>query len=114
MNCSHIHSGEIDPNDHMHCHVYQEGIASKGPNNVASLILKTLADSNIIRDNEKRGELNIIFDNCARQNKNNTVLRLIPYLVELGYFKAVNFVFLVVGHAKNSADMLFNVLKTIY
>ena len=77
-------------------------------------MLKSLTDTNIIHENEIGGELNIIFNNCSGQNKNNTVLRLIPYLVELGYFKTVNFIFLVVGHNKNSADMLFNVLKTIY
>ena len=93
VNCVYVHLGETVPKDHMYCHVYHEGIAAKGANNVASLILKTLTDSNIIRDNEKGGELNIVFDNCAGQNKNNTVLRLIPYLVELGYFKKVNFVF---------------------
>ncbi len=94
----------------MHCCVYQEGIASKGANNVASLILKTLTDANIIHENEKGGEVIIVFDNCSEQNKNNTVLRLIPFLVELGYFMTVNFIFLVVGHTKNSADMIFNVL----
>ncbi len=57
--------------------------------------------------------MNSIFDNWSGQNKKNTHLRSIPYLVELGYFKVVNFVFLVVGH-KNSADMLFNVLKTFH
>ncbi len=111
VNCAHIHSGETEPKDHMHCHLYHEGIASKGANNVASLILKTLTEIGVMREEEKGGELNIVFDNCSGQNKNNTVLRLAPYLVEMGYFKAVNFVFLVVGHTKNSADMLFNVLK---
>jgi hypothetical protein len=32
----------------------------------------------------------------------------------LGYFKAVNFIFLVVGHTKNAADHLFNCLKLEY
>ncbi len=98
----------------MHCCVYQEGIASKGANNVSSLILKTWTDSYIIHENEKGEELIIVFDNCSGQNKNNTVLRLISHLVELGYFMTVNFIFFVVGHTKNSADMLFNVLKSIY
>ncbi len=38
------------------------------------------------------------------QNKNNSVLRLVPLLVDTGYFKADNFVSLVVGHTKNLAD----------
>ena len=32
----------------------------------------------------------------------------------MGYFKKVNFIFLFVGHTKNSADMLFNALKMKY
>jgi hypothetical protein len=59
-------------------------------------------------------ELNVVFDNCGGQNKNNFVLLLVPYLVEMGYFKSVNFIFLVVGHTKNAADRLFNLLKMIY
>ena len=60
------------------------------------------------------GELNIVFDNLSGQNKNNMVIRLIPYLIEMGYFKKVNFIFLVVGHTKSAADRLFNCLKEIY
>ena len=60
------------------------------------------------------GELNIVFDNCSGQNKNNTVLKYLLYLTELGYFKKVNFIFLIVGHTKNAADRLFNLLKKLY
>ena len=47
-------------------------------------------------------------------NSHVSVLRLVPYLVECGYFKEVNFIFLVVGHTKNAADHLFNCLKELY
>ena len=60
------------------------------------------------------GELNIVFDNCPGQNKNNCVLRLVPFLVELGYFDKVQFSFLVVGHTKNCCDRWFNRLKSVY
>ncbi len=40
-----------------------------------------------MREGEKGGALNVVFDNCSGQNKNNMVLRLVPYLVEMGYFK---------------------------
>jgi hypothetical protein len=100
--------------EHLHVHVYHEGIGKKGANNVSSLIMKTLSDLNLLRDEEVGGELNIIFDNCSGQNKNNTVLRLALWITELGYFKSVNFIFLVVGHTKNAADRLFNVLKKEY
>jgi hypothetical protein len=38
----------------------------------------------------------------------------VPYLIECGYFKVVEFVFLVVGHTQNACDRLFNSLKSVY
>ncbi len=35
-------------------------------------------------------------------------------LSEIGYFKSVNFIFLVIGHTKNVADCLFNSPKQEY
>jgi hypothetical protein len=55
-----------------------------------------------------------VMDNCAGQNKNNYILRLAPYIAEKGYFQEVHFIFLVVGHTKNVADRLFNILKKLY
>ncbi len=100
--------------EHMHCHVYHEGVGKKGANNVASLILKTLRRLNLLRDDSAGGELNIIFNNCSGQNKNNTVLRLAAWLKQMGYLNKVEFVFLIVGHTKNAADGLFNSLKHEY
>jgi hypothetical protein len=99
--------------DHLYAHVYHEGKGKKGGNNVASLILKTLRLLGpLIPDGGVSiKELNIVFDNCSGQNKNNHVLRLVPFLVEMDYFQRVNFIFLVVGHAKNVCDHLFNILK---
>ena len=94
--------------------MYSEKEGDKGSNNVASLIMKTLTNLNVLRDGEAGGKLTIFFDNCAGQNKNNTVLLLVPYLIECGYFKTVEFVFLVVGHTKNACDCLYNSLKSIY
>ncbi len=99
---------------HMHCHIYTVAVRKKGANNVASLIMKTLRHLNLLRDNEQGSELNIVFDNCCGQNKNNTVLRLAPWIAQLGYFLKINFIFLVVGHTKNAADRLFNSLKVMY
>ncbi len=79
--------------DHMHAHVYHEGVGKKGANNVCSLIIKTLKLRGILREDDPGGELNIVFDNCSGQNKNNTVLLLLVWLTEMGYFKKVNFVF---------------------
>ena len=98
----------------MYVHTYHEGVGRKGANNVASLIVKTLRQLNLLRDDSAGGECNIIFDNCSGQNKNNTVLKLAAWLQQIGYFKKVNFVFLIVGHNKNAADRLFNSLKELY
>lgn len=115
VNHAHVYDGNTDdPKEHMYAHVYHEGMAKKGANNVASLLLKTLREINVLREGDPGGELNVVFDNCSGQNKNNTVLRLVPHLLEMGYFKKVNFVFLVVGHTKNAADRLFNTLKATY
>lgn len=104
--------GEVS--EHMYAHVYHEGVEKNGANNVASLVMKTLRQLNIIREDEVGGELNIVFDNCSGQNKNNTVLKLAAWLKAAGYFECVNFIFLVVGHTKNAADRLFNSLKHEY
>ena len=100
--------------EHMHCHVYNEAVAKKGANNVGSLIVKTLQQLNLLRDDSAGGELKIIFDNCSGQNQNNTVLRLAAWLKQMGYFKKVKFVFLIVGHTKIAADRLFYSLKHEY
>ncbi len=82
---------------HMHCHVYQEGIGKKGANNVASLIVKTFWRLNLLHKDSVGDKLNIIFDNCSKQNKNNTVLKLAALFKATGYFKTVNFIFLIIG-----------------
>jgi hypothetical protein len=94
--------------------MYHEGIGKKGGMNVALLIVKTLQDMNILREDNPGRELNIIFDNCSGQNKNNTVLKLALWLKEMGYFKQVNFIFLIVGHRRNACNHLFNLLKHEY
>jgi hypothetical protein len=102
------------PKNHLYAHVYDEGVGKKGENNVVSLIHKTLEGMGILKDDVIGGELNIIYDNCTGQNKNNTVLKYLVWLTEMGYFKQVNFIFLIVGHTKNAADRLFNALKKKY
>ena len=51
--------------------------------------MKTLQIMGLLREEECGKELNSIFDNCSGQNKNNTVLKLVPYLVEMKMFKKV-------------------------
>ncbi len=71
--------------EHVHAHVYHEGTGKNGTNNEASLIMKTLRLMDIVRDNEAGGELNIFFNNCSGKNKNNTVLKVMVWLCEMGY-----------------------------
>ena len=80
-----------------------------------SLLLKKMPrDLNILHEVLVCGELNINFDNCSGQNKNNTVLKLAVWMSEMCYFKLINFIFLVVGHTINDADCRFNLLKKEY
>ena len=99
---------------YLDAYLYHEGEGRKGGNNVASLLIKYLVQRKWLREDSVGKELNLICDNCGGQNKNNMVIRLAPLLVELGYFKRVNFIFYVVGHTKNVADRLFNSLKRRY
>ncbi len=113
VNHAHVYNdGRVS--EHLHCHVYHKGVGKKGANNVASLIVKMLRQLNILHYDSVNGELNVIFNNCLGQNKNNTVLRLATWMMEMNYFKEVYFIFLVVGHTKNAADCLFNSLKDEY
>jgi hypothetical protein len=77
--------------EHLHCHVYIEGIGKKGANNVALLIMKTLQKLKLLHKDSVGSELNIIFDNCSGQNKYNTVLKLLAWLMAMGYFKEMHF-----------------------
>ena len=111
----------VDGNDadHLYFHCYKEGYGAKGGINVASMIMKTLQLTSVLKKDSfgrpiKGGELNIVMDNCGGQNKNNYVLLLAPYLAEMGFFATVNMVFLVVGHTKNVCDRRFNDLKRTY
>jgi hypothetical protein len=70
--------------DLMHCHVYHEGVGSKGGNNVCSLPHKTLDSEGVLLEDDPGLELNVIYDNCRSQNKNNTVLRYLLCLAEMG------------------------------
>ena len=85
VDVAHIND-EGKPEEHCHAHVYHSGEGKKGADNVASLILKTLKKLNLLRENEAGGVLNIIFDNCTGQNKNNTgrlhcLSTLLPILI---------------------------------
>ena len=115
MNHSHVYpDGKVV--EHLHCHVYHEGVGKKGAHNVASLLIKIkiMKTMGILREDMVGSELTVVFDNCSGQNKNNTILKLLAQLVEMYYFHKVQFVFLIVGHTKNACGHLFNALKKVY
>ena len=103
----------------MNAYLYEEWEGGKGSNQVVSLIMQSLRDEGILREDENGrpitgGSLSIFCDNCSGQNKNNNVLKMATFLVECGYFKSVEIVFLIVGHTKNACDRLFNSMKKGY
>ena len=97
--------------EQMHCHMDTNAIGKKGANNVAFLIMKTLRHLNFFWKDSIGSELNIVFDNCCCQNKNNVVLRLVQWLAQLGNFYELNIIFFIVVHKKNVANHLLNALK---
>jgi hypothetical protein len=58
------------------------------------MIMKTLKKISVLK-HDRNGhpiiakELNLVMDNCGGQNKNNCVILLAPYLVEMDYFDRV-------------------------
>jgi hypothetical protein len=103
----------LSPNK-LKCYAYREFTARKGSNNVASLIMQDLYDKFWLRKGSPGKKLTIAMDNCSGQNKNNVVLRLALYLVEMKYFRTVEFVFYIRGHTKNACDRMFNQMKLKY
>ncbi len=88
-----------NPKEHMHAHVYHEGVMlftnHKNIENQwhdSSWQMWCWVDKSFLQ----------LF--CSKQKQNCPML--LPYLVEMGYFKEVYFVFLIVGHTKNAADSL--------
>ena len=100
----------------LNAHVYDEGEAKKGGNNICSLIYKNLVKEGIIKQWEDSGKipgkrLSLGCDNCAGQNKNNIVLRMGLWLVGMGIFEEVEILFLKADHTKHICDRQFNNTK---
>jgi hypothetical protein len=53
--------------------------------------MRDLYDRFWIRKGDPGKKMTIAMDNCGGQNKNNVVLRLAPYLMEMGYLKTDEF-----------------------
>jgi hypothetical protein len=83
--------------DCLYFYVYHEGGGKCSGNKVASLVLETLKKKGLLNpNNPPTKKLMLVFDNCSGQNnKNGMVLKLVVYLVEMGYFEEVQFMFLI-------------------
>jgi hypothetical protein len=80
--------------DTLTTYCYDEGVGQKGGNNVTSLLMKHFDEMLSFDEHDPITELNILLDNCPGQNKTRMVLRMASYLVELGFYKNVNLIFL--------------------
>jgi len=93
-------------------HTYFEDEAKKGGNDVTSLIYRQLFHDGFLQDDKKHvKELNFVFDNCAGQNKNCMVLRMLLYLVRRKVCDVARAIFLIKGHTNNDCDRMFNLMK---
>jgi hypothetical protein len=63
---------------------------------------------------ESANEINLVFDNCAGQNKNRMVYRMLFFMVKLKVCRVARAIFLVKGHTKNDCDRMFNLMKYDY
>jgi hypothetical protein len=103
----------------LYAHVYLEDTGKKGGDNVASMLWKQLILKGLIPQDHSipataAKEINLVFDNCGGQNKNNMVLRMLLFLVNRCICKTARAIFLVRGHTKNDCDRMFNQMKKDY
>ena len=96
----------------MHAYIWCEQDADKGSKNICSCLLKYFKIHGWLQKNYV--EPTKVADNCGGQNKNQMVVRLFLWLVDMNYFPRTNLIFLVKCHAKNATDRLFYLLKTSY
>lgn len=94
----------------LHAACYNEDVGGKAGNDVASSSMKTIADLDL---NQSQSSKHLVFamDNFPGQNKNNAVIQLDTLMVEKFWAEKVKFLFIVVGHTKNTCNWLFNLIK---
>ena len=84
----------------MNTYIWSEGDAGRGANNIVSCLYWDLERRGIFSGEGKLGELALLCDNCAGQNKNRCVMKFAMWLVEAGFIRMVSLVFLIKGHKK--------------
>jgi hypothetical protein len=98
----------------LNCYAYMEFTGKKGSTNVASLLIQYLHDNLWLQKGSPGKILTTAMDNGGGYNKNNVVIHLAPYLVEMGYFLNVEFAFYIRGHTKNAWDRTCNHMESKY
>jgi hypothetical protein len=96
------------------CYAYMDFTGKKRSNNAASLLLQELDYKFWLRKGSHGKSLMIAMYNCGGQDKNNVVLRLAPYWVEMGYFLKVESAFYIPGHTNNACDRTYNQMNPKY
>ncbi|DAZ92435.1 TPA: hypothetical protein N0F65_000219 [Lagenidium giganteum] len=87
----------------------------KGSNEVVSMMDKYPRDANIYDDTRSGGKCWEVFaDNCAGQNKNNTVIMFLLFLTHAKHLNEAKLLFFVTGHTKNNCDRGFGNIKRRY
>jgi hypothetical protein len=94
--------------------VLSAGEGKKGGNSVASMLWKMFKMKGLLDARKPANEINLVFDNCAGQNKNKMVYRMLFFMVKLKVCRTANAIFLVKGHTKNDCDRMFNLMKYDY
>ena len=64
--------------------------------------------------NHKIHEIDILFETCGGQNKNNLMIRSLNMIEEGGFFGTATLHFYIKIHTKNDGDRAFNSLKVLY
>jgi hypothetical protein len=77
-------------------------------------VLYCTGGTGIQQTGPKVPEIVFVMDNCAGQNKNRHVLRLLPIMVATGMTDLARSSFLIKGHTKNDCDRTYNEMKKQY
>lgn len=94
-------------NDKAYFYVYPEGNASRGPNEVCSMVLDFVTN-NIPAEVQ---ELHVFSDACGGQNRNHPLCRLFSALTMKNKFKVINHYYPVRGHSFMPCDRTFGTVK---
>lgn len=89
-------------------YTYSEGEAKRGPDEVCSLLWKTIQNMD-----PAIKELHVFSDACGGQNRNNTLIRFFLTLITLGRFKKIYQYFPIRGHSFLQCDRNFGTAKRL-